>query len=211
MRERDPEGRRLGDDPIGHHCVGERSSRHEPRDRRLGPVRELLDDAGPGARRRPGCLDRGNELLGRPHEGQSPLSLTVRRLDDERRLELDLLRRLDDLPPRLRHPHLREPPALAQLRRRQHGRLRRDRVRKAEPLRDPRRDRHGPVDARRDHALDGLRPCQPLQRRLVLVRDDRPPVGEREPDRRRVAVGRDDEQPPLPGRLEQAELSRPGA
>ena len=70
------------------------------------------------------------------------------------------------------------------------------------------RDR--PVDAGRDHALHSLGIGEALDALLVLGRDDRPPIRELEPRRRRVAVERDHEEPPLAGRSEQAELRGPG-
>ncbi len=80
------------------------------------------------------------------------------------------------------------------------------------PLRDPRRDRDGPVDARRDDPVHALRLREPLNPALVLGRDDRPPVGDGEPRRGGVPVERDDlEVAARPSRLDQPELRRPGA
>ena len=73
-----------------------------------------------------------------------------------------------------------------------------------------RRDPDRPVDAGRDHAFDRLGGREALDALLVLGGDDRPPIRELEPRRRRVAVERDHEQPPLAGRREQAELRGPG-
>ena len=87
--------------------------------------------------------------------------------------------------------------------------MRVDRVRQAHPRGDAGRDRDRPVDPRRDDAVHLLRLREPLDAELVLGRDDRPPVGEPEAGRRRVAVDRDDEQPALARRREQPELRRP--
>ena len=70
----------------------------------------------------------------------------------------------------------------------------RERMRQAEPLGDPGRDRDRVVGAGRDHAVDLLGPREPLDRRLVLDRDDRAPVGVAKAGRGRVAVGGDDGQ-----------------
>ena len=66
------------------------------------------------------------------------------------------------------------------------------------------------VGAGGDHAVDLLGACEPVDRRLVLDRDDRAAVGVAEPRRRGVAVGRDDVQPAGPRRREHAELGRSG-
>ena len=84
-------------------------------------------------------------------------------------------------------------------------------MRQAEPLGDARRDADRPVGARRDDPVDLARPREPLDPRLVLGRDERPVVGEREAGRRGVAVGGDDVEAARPRRLEQAELRRAGA
>ena len=54
-------------------------------------------------------------------------------------------------------------------------------------------------------------PRQPLERRLVVGRDDGALVGVLEPDRLRVAIGGDHVEPAPVGRLEQPELRRTGA
>jgi hypothetical protein len=72
--------------------------------------------------------------------------------------------------------------------------------------RDPRGDGHGPVDSRRDHAVDPLGAGEALDPALVLGGDDCPAVGEGEPGRRGVAIDRDREEPPPLGRLQQPEL-----
>ena len=59
-------------------------------------------------------------------------------------------------------------------------------------------------------ALDALRIGEALDALLVLGRDDRPPVRVLKARRRRVAVERDHEEPPLAGCREQAELRGPG-
>jgi hypothetical protein len=110
---------------------------------------------------------------------------------------------------RVGHAGRREPFALLQLRGREHGRRGIDRVRQHEPLRDPGADRDRPVDPRRDQAVNPLGGRQPVDLRLVLDRDDRPPVGEGEARRGRIPVGRDHIELMRAGGLEQSEL--PGA
>jgi hypothetical protein len=84
-------------------------------------------------------------------------------------------------------------------------------MRDSAPRRDPGRDRDGPVDARRDHAVDPLRRGQPLDAALVLGRDDRAAVDEGEAGRSGIAVDCDREEPACPRCLEQPELRRAGA
>ena len=78
-------------------------------------------------------------------------------------------------------------------------------------VRDARGNRDRPVDPGRDQPVDALGLRQPVDALLVLRGDERPPVGEGEPDRARVPVGGDDEEPVLAGGGEEAELRRPGA
>ena len=82
-------------------------------------------------------------------------------------------------------------------------------MRDAEPHREPRGDPDRPVDPGRDHAVHPLGEGQPLDRGLVLDRDERPLVGEPEARGRRVAVERDHLEPAPARGLEQAELRRP--
>jgi hypothetical protein len=96
-----------------------------------------------------------------------------------------------------------EPVALAQLRDRDRRRPRLQRVREREPLRDARGDRDRPVRTGRDHAVDPLGLGEPVERGLVLARDQRAPVGERERRSGRIAVGRDHDQAALARGLEQ--------
>jgi hypothetical protein len=84
-------------------------------------------------------------------------------------------------------------------------------VRQGQALGDPRRDGDGPVDPRRDQAVDPLGPREPLDARLVLGGDDRAPVGVAKAGRGRLAVERDHVQLACPRRREEAELRRPGA
>ena len=76
-------------------------------------------------------------------------------------------------------------------------------MRDPDSLRDPRSDRDGPVDSRRDDPVHALGLREPLDAALVLGRDDRPPVGEGESRRSRIPVERDHLQVPGPSRLEQ--------
>jgi len=73
------------------------------------------------------------------------------------------------------------------------------------------RGAHRPVGARRDDPVDLERADEPLDRGLVLGREDAASVGEPEAGRARIAVDDGDPDPARAGRLEQAELSRPRA
>jgi hypothetical protein len=84
-------------------------------------------------------------------------------------------------------------------------------MRQAEPLGDARGNGDGPVDPWRDDAVDAFCVGQPLEGRLVLGRDERAPVGVPEAERRRIAVGGDDEGSAPARGFEQPELRRPGA
>jgi hypothetical protein len=79
------------------------------------------------------------------------------------------------------------------------------------PVRDPRRDPDRPVVGRRDHSVDALGLGQPVQRRLVLERDQRAPVGVPEAGSGCVAIDRHYHQPAAPGGRQQPELLAPGA
>ena len=209
MRQRNPEGRRLGRQPVGHGQRMEVSAQRERVHRHLGPVDELLDDRHTAARLLDRAPDRGRKLILRADERQALLPLPVRRLH-HRRHGQPFFRFRDDVPARLRHLRLRERLALLLLR---DGPVRDpgvDRVRQSHPLGDACGDSHRPVDARGDDPLDALGRSEALDALLVLGRDDRPPVGVPEPGRGRVAVERDHEQPLLASRPEQSELRRPG-
>ena len=84
-------------------------------------------------------------------------------------------------------------------------------MRQSEPLGDPRCDRDRVVGAGRDHPGDLLGACQPVDRRLVLDRDDRAPVGVAEARRGGIAIDGDDAQVAPAGRREDAELGWAGA
>ena len=86
-----------------------------------------------------------------------------------------------------------------------------DRMRQPEPLGDAGGDPDRPVGAGRDDPVDRSGPREPLDPRLVLGRDHRALVREREPGRERVAVDGDHRQVTGRSRLEQAELRRAGA
>ena len=112
----------------------------------------------------------------------------------------------------MRHAGLGERLALTQLRRGERADAGVDRVRQPEALRDPRRDAHRPVCTGRDEAVDAAGPREALDRLLVLAREHRPLVGEREADRLRVPVDRDHVHVAArPRSLEEAELGRPCA
>ena len=79
-------------------------------------------------------------------------------------------------------------------------------MRQREPLGHPRGDGHRPVDPGRDDPVDALGLGEPRDALLVLGRDDRPAVSEREADGSRVAVGRDDEEPAVARTAQQPDL-----
>ena len=147
----------------------------------------------------------------RGDERQALLALPVGRLDDDRPGDLrQVVVAPDDPRPRLRHTGGGEPLALAQLVGREDRRLRRDRMRQPGMLRDPRGDADRPVRARRDDPVDPERPDEPLDRGLVLGREDAAPVGEREPGRAGVAIDHGQPEPARTRGLEQTELSGAG-
>ncbi len=80
---------------------------------------------------------------------------------------------------------------------------------KRELGRDSRRDRDRPIDSGRDDPVHLLGFRQPIERRLILSGDERPSIGEREPDRTGIAIRGDNEQPALARGLEQTKLRRP--
>ncbi len=84
-------------------------------------------------------------------------------------------------------------------------------MRQPEPGGDPGRDGDGVVAAGRDDPVDLLGAGEPLDRRLVLDRDDRAPVGVAKARRGGVAVGRDDGEPAPACGLEHSELRGAGA
>ena len=138
------------------------------------------------------------------------LALAVDRLDDGRQRQ-PLLGDVATCHARLRDVVLGESLALAVLEDGERGRLRRDRMREACVRGDACRDRDRPVDAWRDDPVHLLGARELADRRLVLDGHDRPPVGELEADRGRVAVTGDDVEPPLPGGAVQPQLRRAGA
>jgi len=77
--------------------------------------------------------------------------------------------------------------------------------------RDTGSDRDRPVRARRDDPVEVERAREPLDRRLVLRRDDAAAIRQTEPDRARVPVRDRSPHASRPGRLEQPDLCRPGS
>ena len=151
---------------------------------------------------------------GRVHDRQAALPLAVGRLDHARKAELGrgLDRLVDgraDAEGRVRDARLGQALALLELRDRELGHLRLERMGKVVSRGDACRDRDREVDPRSDDAADLLRRGQPVDRRLVLDRHDRPPVRMAEPGRRRITVDGDDVEAALGSRFEQPEL--PGA
>ena len=206
MRKCHTERGRLGRQAVGHGEGVEISAHGEGVDCYLRPVHELLDDrdAATGFLDRP--ADRCRELLLRPHERKPLLSLTVgcfhHRRHRQSRLGLG-----HELPARLRDTGFREPFALLELGDSQSRGRPVDRMRQSHALGDARGDPDRPIDARRDDPLHPLGGRKALDTSLVLGRDDRPPVGEAESGRCRVAVERDHEEPPLARRSKEPELS----
>ena len=152
--------------------------------------------------------------LGRVLDERQPLlPLPVGRLHDDGAVDLGrLVAAADDPPPRLRHARLGEPLALAELVRREHRRLP---ARSGAAARPARRSRAatptgqsvpGEMIPSIPSAAD-----QPLDRRLVLGREDAAAVGEPEAGRGRIAVDDGDPEAARARRLEQPELCGPGA
>ena len=99
---------------------------------------------------------------------------------------------------------------LPELVRREHRRRRLDRVREPAALGDPRCDADRPVRPRRDDPVDPEGADQPLDRRLVLGREDAAAIGEAEAGRGGIAVDHGDPEAARTRRLEQTELSGTG-
>ena len=149
-------------------------------------------------------------------ERKPALPVAVRRLHHEWETELGgcgrgLLAPARDGVPGEGKPGLGEALALFQLGDGELGALHAEWMRQAELGRDARGDRDRPVDAGCDHPVDLLSRSQPLERRLVLGRDQCTPVGEGKARRPRFAVGGDDIKLALARRFEQTELPGPGA
>ena len=184
----------------------------EPDHRQLRPRCELLDQGQIAARLESGRFDRGGEPGCAPDQRQPYLALPVRRLDDARRLhDGQRVPRRHHPPPRLRHARLVEPLALAHFVDRQHRRLRRQRMRQSGALGDPRRQSDRPVGSRRDQPLDAEGSDEPVDRSLILRRQDAAPIGETEAGRGGVPVDDGEPDPASASRLEQPELCRPCA
>ena len=216
VRERDAERGRIGAHAVGHGERVEAPVERERVDRHLLAVDQLLDEARLRPRSLERCVDRRRKRRLVLDEREPALALPVRRLHDAREAEpLDrgarLREALGDLGPRLRDAGFAEALALLDLRDRELRDLRRERVREREPLRDAGRDGDRPVDPGRDHAVDPLGLREPLDPRLVLGRDDRAAIREREAGRGGIAVDRDHEQVQRACGLEQPELRGAGA
>jgi hypothetical protein len=207
MSERDTERGRVGRQPVGDGERSELACHREADDRHLRSRDQLLDERRARPRRVSRRGDRLRDLVRVEHEREALLALSVGRLDDQRRLQRQLAVR-DDLPARLGHSGLRESLSLAELVCRERRRCGRDWMRQAELRGHARRNGDRPVGARGDHSVGRERRREPLDRRLVLGRDDATAVGERKPGRRGVAV--DDRRPDAvrPRSFEQPELRR---
>ena len=180
VRERDAERGRLGDQPVGDRERREDAADREADHRHLGPVDELLDERQPVPRR--------TRARSRSPPGSSAGSATsVSPFWPCRSGALTTTgpatSGTSSSPPTTHErgcgtPASREPLALAELVRRQDRRLGRDRVRQPSALGDPRGDADGPVGAGRDDPVDLERSDEPLDRGLVLGREDAAAVGE---------------------------------
>ena len=213
VRERDAERRRLRDEPVGHRQRMEAPADRERVHRHLEPVHELLDEREVAPGRCCGCPERLRELLRLAHERQPLLTLAVGRLEDARIAKAlgrgaRLRQGRAELEARALDPRRREALALARLGRREQRGFRPDRMRKRQPFGDACGDRDREVDPRRDDPVDTLRRREPVDARLVLRRDDRPPVRVAEPGRGGIAVEGDHVKPPIAGGGEQPELRR---
>ena len=149
--------------------------------RHLGPVHELLEQREPAARGAERRLERVVQLRRRPRQHEPLLALPVRRLDHEREADSSAAARASTSVgatayARLRHPGLGEPLALAQLRGRERGHLRRraGAAARAAPRSAP-RSRPGSRSRARSGRRAAPRMREPLDPDLVLGGDDRPP------------------------------------
>ena len=215
MRQRDAEGRQRRGQAIGHRERIEVAAGREGVDGHLDPGNMLLDEQRCRARRVERDAHGLGDVLCSTNEREPALTLAVGRFDHAGEADSlgggsRFLRAGTDLVRGLGHPGLRETLALAQLRRGQRRRLRRDRVRQPQPFGDPCGDRDRPVDARRDQPVDALGACEPFDPGLVLRRDDRAAVGVAKARSGRIAVERDHMQLTRTRRGEQAQLGRPG-
>jgi hypothetical protein len=208
VRERNSERGRLGGETVGDGKWIKGAVDGKGVDRNLGTLDELLHESAASPRFGHGELDRRLELGGVADQREPLLTLAVGRLDDAGERETFCLRR--ELPARLGHPRLVEALALALLGNRQRGRLRRERMRKPETVRDTRRDGDGPIDPGRDDTVHTLGLRELSDRGLVLGRDDRASVGVLEPWRLGIAVAGDHEEPALACRAQKPELCRAG-
>ena len=193
---------------------GELAVDREADHRHLRPVDELLDErerrcgrAPARSRSRP-AAPPGRATSVSPFWPCRSGALTTHGAVDLRRL----VAAADDPPARLRHACLGEPLALAELVRREHRRLRRDRMRQPELLGDPRGDADRPVGARRDRSPSI--PSAPTSRSIAgssSVERMQRRSANRKPGRARVAVDDGDPEAACAARLEQPELCGPRA
>ena len=214
VRERDAERRGLGDEAVGDGQRVEAALDREGVHRHLAALRRAPRRApSPPCATRERARTRRAELVARRDDREAALPLPVGRLHDAREAEplarLDVLGERHELASGLRHACLGESLALAAASRSRAPRRRDERVRQPEALRDPRGHRHGPVDPGGDDPVDALGAGEPVDRFLVLGRDDRAPVGDTKPDARRVPVGGDDEEPALAGRASSPSCAGP--
>jgi hypothetical protein len=203
--ERDSEGGRIRGEPIRDRERHKIAVGRERVHRDLGPLDVLLDEDAAAAglrRRRPDC--RG-EVRAARDERKAALALPVRRLDDARERRHVVRREVA----RVRDTGCGERLALAELRRRGGGDARIDGMPDPHPRREARGDADRPVRAGRHDPVDVTGTGEPLHTVLVLRREHRALVREREADRLRVPVDGDHlEVAACPRGLEQPELGR---
>ena len=178
LHERNPEGGRWGLLAVGDGQRHEAPVDGEAVDGDERPLDELLHEAVVALRLRERGCRAGRHRRPVERQPDGPLAGAVGRLDHDRIAELvrrrrNLVGRAADARARLREPGGGEALTLPLPRHRECRRIRRERMREAEPRRDARPDRDGVVAAGRDDAVGRLRAGEAVDRRLVLDRHDR--------------------------------------
>ena len=199
VRERNAERRRLGDEAVGDGQRREAAVDRERVHRHLA-ARERAPRRGrrSTATRASASANASASCDSSRHEHEPFLALAVGRLDDARVAEPGRCRRrLLEASSRRRGAGAGTPASAnrsrwRQLRRREHGRRRVDAGAAARAARRSAR-RSRPASRSPARSMPSIRSAvaEPVDLRLVLDRDDRPPVGEAEARRGRIAVGGD--------------------
>ena len=191
VRERDSERGRLGDDAVGHRQRHEPPADRERVHRHLRPVDELLDAArARRARRRAQSRTRRRAPPALAHDREPFCPCRSGGLTTNGYPIRSAAARASTSVGTTAYRGCGTPASASRWRWRSFevastAASGDERVRQPEPRGDPRRDRDREVDPGRDHAVEPLGRGEPLDSELVLGRDDRPPVGEAEPGRRR--------------------------